>query len=234
VNQLLVVEDDASIRESLVDFFRGRDWLVHACSDGASATQSLAAQRFHMVLLDLRLPDGCGLDVLRGLRKGGDKTPVIVLTARGEVEQRVLGLQIGADDYVVKPFSVHELAARMQAVQRRAEQPAALVQLGSAEIDLAGHCGRRGETAFRLLPKEAELLAHLLRHRGQTCSRDDLLRAVWGYDATPTTRTVDTHMCQLRQKLERDPAHPEVLLTVHGVGYRLASGTAVACRRHPQ
>jgi DNA-binding response OmpR family regulator len=221
VNQLLVIEDDPSIRESLVDFFRGREWLVHACADRAAAQRALGEQRFHMVLLDLRLPDGDGLDVLRALRKGGDQTPVIVLTARGEVDQRVLGLQIGADDYVIKPFSVHELDARMQAVQRRAQQPAARIRLGGAEIDLAGHAVHRGGTEFRLLPKEAELLAFLLRHRGQTCSRDDLLRAVWGYDATPTTRTVDTHVFQLRQKIEPDPAHPEFLLTVHSVGYRL-------------
>ncbi len=221
MNQLLVVEDDQSIRESLVDFFRGRDWLVYGCSGRLEATQALGKQRFHMVLLDLRLPDGDGLDVLRSMRKAGDRTPVIVLTARGEVEQRVLGLQLGADDYLVKPFSVHELDARMQAVQRRAAQPSAALQLGEAEVDLAGHQLRRAGHEHRLLPKEAELLAHLLRHRGQACSREDLLRAVWGYDATPTTRTVDTHVFQLRQKLERDPAHPEWLLTVHGVGYRL-------------
>ena len=106
-------------------------------------------------------------------------------------------------------------------IQRRAEQPAVTLRLGEADIDLAGHNARRGGETFRLLPKEAELLGHLLRHCGQTCSREELLRAVWGYDATPTTRTVDTHVFQLRQKLERDPAHPELLLTVHGIGYRL-------------
>ncbi|MBL8723381.1 MAG: response regulator transcription factor [Planctomycetes bacterium] len=221
MNQLLVIEDDGSIRESLVDFFRSRDWLVTACAERRAADAALQAQRFHMVLLDLRLPDGDGLDVLRALRKRGDRTPVIVLTARGEVAQRVLGLQLGADDYVVKPFSVHELDARMQAVQRRAAQPSATLRLGSAEIDLAGHSVRRGERTFRLLPKEADLLGHLLRHRGQALSRDDLLRAVWGYDTTPTTRTVDTHIFQLRQKLEVDPAAPLLLRTVHGVGYRL-------------
>jgi DNA-binding response OmpR family regulator len=222
VNQLLVVEDDNSIRESLVDYFAQRDWLVRACPDRTAAEQALADQRFHMVLLDLRLPDGDGLDVLRALRRRGDKTPVIVLTARGEVTQRVLGLQLGADDYVVKPFSVHELDARMQAVQRRAEQPTATIRLGEAEIDLAGHQGRRGDTTFRLLPKEADLLAHLLRHRGQALSRDDLLRAVWGYDQAPTTRTVDTHVFQLRQKIEVDPSAPRWLRTVHGKGYLLA------------
>ena len=221
MNQLLVVEDDASIRESLVDFFRGREWLVTPCASAREAGAALAAQRFHMVLLDLRLPDGDGLDVLRTLRQGGDKTPVIVLTARGEVGQRVRGLQLGADDYVVKPFSVHELDARIQAVQRRAEQPAAVLRLGDAEVDLAGHRVRRGDVEARLLPKETELLAHLLRHRGQACTRDELLRAVWGYDATPTTRTVDTHVFQLRQKLEADPGAPRLLRTVHGVGYVL-------------
>jgi two-component system response regulator VicR len=116
---------------------------------------------------------------------------------------------------------VYELAARVLAVQRRAAQPSAPVRLGAAEVDLLGHSVRRGADTFRLLPKEAELLSHLLRHRGTACTRDDLLRAVWGYDATPTTRTVDTHVFQLRQKIERDPARPEVLTTVHGVGYRL-------------
>ncbi len=223
MNRLLVVEDDPGIQESLVDYFKGRgEWIVHAAGDVAAARSALAGERFHMVLLDLRLPDGDGLDVLRELRKSGDKTPVIVLTAHGEVDQRVLGLKLGADDYVVKPFSVHELDARIQAVQRRTDQPAASLRLGDAEVDLQGHRGRRGDAEFRLLPKEAELLAHLLQHRGQTCSRDDLLRAVWGYDATPTTRTVDTHVFQLRQKIEADPKNPQLLLTVHGAGYRLA------------
>ena len=221
MNQLLVVEDDQSIRESLDDFFTGREWLVNACEDVASAERALQGHSFHMVLLDLRLPDGSGLDILRGMRKNGDKTPVIVLTAHGETDQRVLGLQAGADDYVVKPFSVHELDARIQAIQRRVEQPATTVQVGEAMLDLAGHTLHKGEVEHRLLPKEAELLSHLLRHRGQACTRDDLLRAVWGYDATPTTRTVDTHMFQLRKKLEDDPKQPQWLLTVHGVGYRL-------------
>jgi len=221
VNQLLVVEDDVSISESLVDFFTGREWLVQACATVASAEAALKEQRFHMILLDLRLPDGSGLDVLRRLRRSGDKTPVIVLTAHGETDQRVQGLQAGADDYVVKPFSVHELDARIQAVQRRVEQPAATLQLGATTIDLAGHTVTKDEEEQRLLPKEAELLSHLLRHRGQACTRDDLLRAVWGYDATPTTRTVDTHVFQLRKKVEQDPTSPQWLVTVHGVGYRL-------------
>lgn len=221
MNHLLVVEDDGSIRESLVDYFSDREWLVREAADYASAQTALKEAQFDMVLLDLRLPDGDGLDVLRTLRKGGDKTPVIVLTARGEVDQRVLGLKIGADDYLVKPFSVHELAARMEAVQRRSDQPTQSLQLGNATIDLDGHSVERNGETTRLLPREAELLAHLLRHRGRAQSRDDLLRAVWGHDAAPTTRTVDTHVFQLRKKLEDDPSQPKHLQTVHGVGYVL-------------
>ncbi len=221
MNQLLVVEDDASIRESLADYFAGRAWIVRTADGRAAAARALQDQRFDMVLLDLRLSDGDGLDLLRALRRRGDKTPVIVLTARGEVEQRVLGLKLGADDYVVKPFSVHELAARIDAVQRRAEQPTARLRLGDAEVDLAGHSVQRGEETFRLLPKEAELLAHLLRHRGKAQTREELLRAVWGHDAMPTTRTVDTHVFQLHKKLEADPSSPQLLHTVHGVGYVL-------------
>ena len=221
MNHLLVVEDDPSIRESLVDYFADREWLVRSAGDVAAASEALAERAFDMVLLDLRLPDGEGLDVLRALRKRGDRTPVIVLTARGEVDQRVLGLKLGADDYVVKPFSVHELAARIEAVQRRAEQPTRTIELGSAVVDLDGHTVERAGQTFRLLPKEAELLAHLLRHRGRAQSRDELLRAVWGHDAAPTTRTVDTHVFQLRKKLEDDPSRPQLLHTVHGVGYLL-------------
>ncbi|MCU0865519.1 MAG: response regulator transcription factor [Planctomycetes bacterium] len=222
MNQLLVIEDDPSIRESLLDFFTGRDWLVQAAADVATAERLLRERQFDLVLLDLRLPDGDGLTVLRGLRKRGQRVPVIVLTARGEVEQRVLGLQLGADDYLVKPFSVHELDARMQAVQRRAAQPTTTIRLGGAEVDLAGHAVRRDDRTFRLLPKEAELLVHLLRHRGRAQTREELLRAVWGHDTAPTTRTVDTHVFQLRQKLEVDPSAPQLLRTVHGVGYLLS------------
>jgi DNA-binding response OmpR family regulator len=221
VSRVLVVEDDASIRESLCDFFGARGHVVDACALCAEAEALLAGERFTVVLLDLRLPDGDGLDLLRGLRRRGDRTPVIVLTARGEVEQRVRGLSAGADDYLVKPYSLDELDARVHALLRRAGSEACTVRLGDAEVDLDGHVVRRGGVEHRLLPKEAELLAHLLRHRGVTQSRDQLLTAVWGYDATPTTRTVDTHVFNLRKKLERDPARPELLLTVHGVGYRL-------------
>ena len=222
MTRMLVVEDDASIRESLSDYFLARAWVVTACSSRADAAAWLARDRFTVVLLDLLLPDGDGLDLLRDLRRRGDRTPVIALTARGEVEHRVRGLQSGADDYLVKPYSLHELSARVQALLRRAGSQAGTLRLGAAEVDLDGHLVRRGGVEHRLLPKETELLAHLLRHRGVTQTRDELLTAVWGHDAAPTTRTVDTHVFNLRRKLEQDPGAPEFLLTVHGVGYRLA------------
>ena len=221
MHRLLVVEDDPSIQGSLVDFFAGREFLVRAVATHAEAKRALAEEQFSLVLLDLQLPDGEGLDVLRAMRRGGDATPVIVLTARGEEAQRVRGLQAGADDYVVKPFSVHELLARIEAVLRRSGAPAVRVRLGDAEIDLAGYEVRRAGNRFRLVHKEAELLGFLLRNPGRTFSRDELLRAVWGFDQTPTTRTVDTHVFNLRKKVEVRPDAPQHLLTVHGVGYRL-------------
>jgi DNA-binding response OmpR family regulator len=221
VSRLLVVEDDASIRETVCDYFAARGFVATACAGRADAEAVLARERFTLVLLDLRLPDGDGLDLLRMLRRRGDRTPVIVLTARGEVDHRVLGLEVGADDYLVKPFSLHELSARVRALLRRAGSQGGTLRLGDAEVDLDGHLVRRDGTEHRLLPKEVELLVHFLRNRGVTQSRHDLLTAVWGYDATPTTRTVDTHVFNLRRKLERDPAEPALIVTVHGVGYRL-------------
>jgi two-component system alkaline phosphatase synthesis response regulator PhoP len=174
------------------------------------------------VLLDLALPGRDGIDWLRELRQQGDHTPVLILTARGSEEQRIDGLQAGADDYIVKPFSVRELEARIHAVLRRSD-PATQrqVHIGAAVVDLAGHQVDLQGTVHRLLQKEAALLAYLLHHVGETLDRSKLLHAVWGYEHFPTTRTVDTHVLNLRKKIEADPAAPRHLLTVHRVGYRL-------------
>ena len=221
MKQLLIVEDDPGIRESLVDFFGARDYLVLEAADKAEAEELLAARTFAAILLDLQLPDGDGLDLLRDLRRHGRDTPIILVTARGEEKQRIQGLEAGADDYLVKPFSAYELSARLTAVLRRSNGPQGLLRLGPCEIDLDGHEIRREGRASRLLQKEAELLRFLLRGPGQTFSREEILREVWGYDAAPTTRTVDTHVYELRRKLEVEPGKPRHLLTVHGVGYRL-------------
>jgi len=224
VKQLLIVEDDPGIRESLVDFFSDRDYLVLQAGTRAETETVLEERQPTAILLDLGLPDGDGIDILKALRRGGHETPVILVTARGEEKQRILGLEAGADDYLVKPFSAYELAARLEAVLRRSHSQSGLLRLGRSEIDLDGHEIRRDGQAERLLQKEAELLRFLLRRPGQTFSREEILREVWGYEAAPTTRTVDTHVYELRRKLEEHPGQPRHLLTVHGVGYRLVLG----------
>lgn len=225
MTRLLVVEDDPSIRKSLVDFFTGRGELVTAVASAEEADQLLRQERFTVVLLDLLLPGDSGLELLRVLRRRGDKTPVLIATARGEEEERIRGLELGADDYLVKPFSLRELEARISAVLRRAGSAPGRIWLGTAEVDLEGHTIVRSGQRLHLVAKEAELLAYFLRHRGRTLSREEILRSVWGHDVLPTTRTVDTHVFNLRRKLEPDPDRPRYLLTAHGVGYRLSDGS---------
>ncbi len=222
MDRLLIVEDEAGIRETLADFLHSREFHTVAVRTVADARSKLSKETFSVILLDLSLPDGDGLDVLRELRRSGTTTPVIILTARGSEVHRIRGLELGADDYVVKPFSVYELVARIRAVLRRSSSPSpSAIRIGDAEIDLnAFHVVRGGET-FKLAQKEAELLAFLLRAPGKAFRREDLLRSVWGYDSTPTTRTVDTHVFNLRKKIEPVPDEPRHLMTVHGVGYKL-------------
>ncbi|MEO0480527.1 MAG: response regulator transcription factor [Planctomycetota bacterium] len=222
--RLCVVEDDPDLREALVDFFDGREtWQAVPHQSVENARDEHANAPFDAFLLDLNLPGDDGLTLLRELRSRGDTTVVLIVTARGTEDQRIEGLEAGADDYLVKPFSVRELSARLDAVLRRTTDGFDSVRLGSSQIDFARLEGEGPRGAFRLLAKEAELLNHLLQRRGQVCSREDLLGEVWGFDKAPTTRTVDTHVFQLRQKIEEDPKQPSILLTVHGVGYRLAA-----------
>lgn len=222
--RILVVEDDASIRKSLVDCFTGKGALVTGVATVADAERAREEYTFAVVLLDLRLPDGDGLAWLRSVRRAGDRTPVLITTARGEEEQRIAGLEAGADDYLVKPYSLRELDARIAAIQRRVVAPATVLRVGEADVNLAGHEIVLRGVRHRLVAKEAELLGHFVLHPGRTFTRAELLRAVWGHDALPTTRTVDTHVFQLRKKLEPDPERPVHLLTVHGVGYRWEDG----------
>ena len=221
MRRLLVVEDEAGIRDSLVDFFAAREFVVDAAPSAERAHELWSAQGYSAVLLDLRLPGRDGLELLREMRQAGDRTPVLILTARGEEEQRIRGLECGADDYVVKPFSARELCARVEAVLRRSAEPAVKVRLGEAVVDLAAHEVERAGVVYRLLTKEVELLGFLLRNPGRVLTRAEILREVWGYQSFPTTRTVDTHVFNLRRKLEPTPEKPSHLLTVHGVGYRL-------------
>jgi two-component system, OmpR family, alkaline phosphatase synthesis response regulator PhoP len=180
---------------------------------------------FDLIILDVMLPQKNGFDICRDLRGQGIKTPLLMLTARGQVVDRVLGLKLGADDYLVKPFEPIELLARMEALLRRVPAsppiPALDVyQFGEIRVDALRSEVTRNGAPIDLPPREYKLLCYLIRHRGATVSRNQLLDEVWGYDAMVTTRTVDVHVAGLRQKIETDPRHPRYLLTIHGLGYK--------------
>jgi len=226
--RLLLVEDDRTMRTALTDAFVGEGHEVTAAADGHEARAVLRSQRFDLVILDVMLPGPSGLELLRELRQRDADTPVLLLTARGEESDKVLGLELGADDYVSKPFSLRELLARVKAMLRRRDRPqAAGVQqfsLGTARIDLAAFTVVRDGVVHTLSPKEAAMLQLLRENAGRAVSRATFLAKVWGGDQFVGDRTIDTHMLNLRQKVEADSKQPRFLLTVHGVGYRLANG----------
>jgi len=223
--RILLVEDDLTLRTALGDALSGEGHAVTVAADGHEARALLRDQRFDLCVLDIMLPGPSGLELLRELRQRDGDTPVLLLTARGEEGDKVLGLELGADDYVTKPFSLRELLARVKAMLRRRDRDAsALVEqfsLGSAHVDLAAFTLRRDGTTHKLSPKEAGMLRLLRQRQGRAVSRADFLAEVWGGDEFVGDRTIDTHMLNLRQKLEQDHKQPRHLLTVHGIGYRL-------------
>jgi two-component system alkaline phosphatase synthesis response regulator PhoP len=230
MKRLLLVEDDRALSTGLSDAFRLEGFEVTLARDGVKARALAFEREFDVAILDLMLPGRSGLDVLRELRAKGRALPILILTARGGESDKVVGLELGADDYVTKPFSLRELAARVRALVRRAgakgeaaAPPAATrFALGDAEVDLEAFTLKRAGTTHALSRREAALLALLWERRGRAVSRDQILRHAWsdGGDSVGA-RTIDTHVLNLRQKLESDPAQPKLLLTVHGVGYRL-------------
>jgi len=220
--RILVVEDDAMLREGLVDLLTGAEHEVDAVADGAEGAQKGREASYDLVILDLMLPKLDGIEVCRRLRTVRPALPILMLTARGAEEEKVRGLQAGADDYVTKPFGVRELLARVEALGRRARAaPAApeLLEVDGCAIDL-GRCKavRSGETVT-LTAREVGILRWLHRHRERGVARSELLEQVWGTVGTLQTRTVDMTIAKLRQKVERDPANPRIVVTVTGVGY---------------
>ena len=226
--RVLLVEDDRTLRVGLTDALASEGHAVVAAADGHEGRACLRGQRFDLVVLDVMLPGPSGLELLRELRARDGDTPVLLLTARGDEGDKVLGLELGADDYVTKPFSLRELLARVKAMLRRRERsdaalPAYVEQfvLGDARIDLAAFTVVRGAASHTLSPKEAGMLRLLRQRGGRAVARADFLREVWGGSPFVGDRTIDTHMLNLRQKVEADHKQPRFLLTVHGVGYRL-------------
>ena len=222
---ILVVDDETTLRETLVEALELEGYRAIPAADGREALARFRADHPDLVLLDLMLPELSGVEVCRILR-AESAVPIIMLTAKdGEVD-KVVGLELGADDYVTKPFSLRELTARIRAIFRRTEQAAqpdsqAPVTVGRVQVDLAGHRILRDGEAVPLKPKAFELLAFLLGHQGQVFTRDQLLERVWGYDYAGETRTVDVHVHWLRAEIEADPGEPLLLQTVRGVGYVL-------------
>jgi two-component system alkaline phosphatase synthesis response regulator PhoP len=229
--RILLVEDEPGLVMTLTDRLVTEGYAVETAQDGEAGLAQAASAAFDLIILDVMLPRKNGFDVCRDLRQRGIHSPIIMLTARGQVVDRVVGLKLGADDYVTKPFEMIELLARIEALLRRA--PATAVASPSAQLPETYQFGavrvrfRRAEVErdgqrLELSALEFKLLRYLIEHRGATLSRDELLNEVWGYDAMPSTRTVDVHVAWLRQKLEPNPRHPQFILTVHGLGYKFA------------
>jgi len=213
MTRILLVEDDPGMAHGLAYNLEAEGYDVVRAADGDEGLRQARAGGFDLVLLDLMLPGKSGFEVLRRLRADGNETPVVVLTARGAEADKVAGLKLGADDYVTKPFGLAELLARIAARLRRARP--------EVVVDLAALTVTRGTRRARLTPTEAEILAYLLARPEQAVERGAMLRDLWGVGHAAETRTLDNHVARLRRKLEEDPAHPAILLTVPGVGYRL-------------
>jgi len=226
-SKILIVEDEESLRTALKDNLEVEGFAVETAADGGKARHLLRRASYDLILLDWMLPILNGPDLLRELRGRGDQTPVLMLTVRNEVPDRVLGLELGADDFLGKPFALQELLARVHALLRRGKitetQPDApnLFRLGDIEVDLAAY-RLRGKAEVPLSPKEAHILEALHRRRGQVVTRDQILDCVWGPGFYIGPRTIDTHILNLRKKLVSAGARADLLETVHGVGYRLA------------
>lgn len=220
--QILVIEDDPRMQKVLNRMFRDQGYSVTLCSDGQSGLDTFRAMKPSAVVLDLLLPNIFGRDVCKTIKAEQPETPVIVVSAVSEVADKVLLLELGADDYVTKPFSPRELMARVQAALRRRHRPTAIVtySFGDCEIDFARMSARRGDKAIALTAHEFKLLKYFVEHAERVLSREELLNEVWGYQSYPTTRTVDNHILKLRQKLEPDSAEPRYLQTVYGAGYK--------------
>ena len=229
--RILIVEDDPTLRTGLRDAFAHEGWEVTVAQDGLIADELLYSRHFSAVVLDIMLPGRGGLEVLRDLRATGIMTPVLLLTARSDENDKVLGLELGADDYVTKPFGLRELLARVRVLLRReqsvldrlSEKAPAVVHftIGTAEVDLETFLVRRGNEVAPITPKEAAMLALLHQEAGRVVSRLRFMEEIWEGGETVTNRTIDTHVLNLRRKLEDDPKHPRHLVTVHGAGYRL-------------
>src|SRR5215472_16949474 len=219
---ILIVEDEKALRTTLSDRLRTEGYMVETASDGIEAVEKATNQPFDLILLDLMLPRRGGLDVCREIRLAGMATPILILTVRNDTVDKVVGLRLGADDYLTKPFEAAELLARLEVLLRRApiHTGRGTFNFGSIQIDMRQAEVTRDGKPIYLTAREFQLLRYLINRSGKSVPRSELLRSVWGYERNILTRTVDTHVASLREKLEHDPRHPEFIITVLGVGYK--------------
>ncbi len=225
--RILLIEDEPGLRLTLTDRLRSEGYLVEGAADGEEGQRLASEGSFDLIILDVMLPRKSGFDVCRDLRQNGYATPILMLTARGQIVDKVVGLKLGADDYLTKPFEMPELLARVEALLRRAKLAPAhsgsVHSFGSIQVDLRRTRVLRDGKPVNLSAREFQLLRYFLEHRDETLSRERLLSEVWGYGAATSTRTVDVHVAWLRQKLEPDPKQPQYIVTVHGLGYRFSA-----------
>ncbi len=225
MEKILIVEDEPNMRLGLKDNLEFEGYEVDFAVDGEEGLKKIMQNTYSLVLLDIMLPNMSGFDVCRTVRSRNNKTPIILLTAKGEEIDKVLGLELGADDYVTKPFSLRELLARIKAVIRRGEVKSTGgnkdIRIGKIDVNFASYNAFENGTQVQMSHKEFEILSFLWSHKNKTVSRDELLNGVWGYEESPTTRTVDNFILKLRQKIEKDPNHPQIIITVHGIGYKM-------------
>lgn len=225
--KILVVEDEIAMQSGLKDNLEFEGYTVDVASDGNEGYQKIKEGNYNLILLDVMLPGISGFDVCKNVRKEGVDTPIILLTAKGEEIDKVLGLELGADDYITKPFSLRELLARVKAVLRR--QPVSNsekteefeIVVGKLKVNFLTYSAYQGDTEIKMSHKEFEIIRYLWDHSNETVSREDLMNKVWGYDFDVTTRTVDNFILKLRQKIEVNSADPKIIITVHGIGYKL-------------
>ncbi len=226
MEKILIVEDEPDMVLGLKDNLEFEGYEVDVAMDGEDGLNKICTSKYNLVLLDVMLPKMSGFDVCKKVRKENVNTPIIFLSAKGEELDKVIGLESGADDYITKPFSLRELSARIKAVLRRASVSmdnieAEQIQIGRLKIDFSNFIAKIEGEQVKMSIKEFEILNHLWNNKNRTISRDNLLNAIWGYDFQPTTRTIDNFILKLRHKIEENPNEPTIILTVHGIGYKL-------------
>jgi DNA-binding response OmpR family regulator len=223
---ILIIEDEPAMQLGLKDNMELESYQVTVAGDGQAGLDKLKTGNYDLVLLDVMLPKLSGFDVCKSARAAGIRTPIILLTAKGEEIDKVVGLELGADDYITKPFSIRELLARIKAILRRSQKTEGhreetKATIGRLQLDFGAYHAKENENEVKLSQKEFAILLHLHKNKNQTVSRYDLLENVWGYEEQITTRTVDNFIVRLRQKIEANPNQPKIILTVHGSGYKL-------------